>query len=244
MGCCTARLAVHFVEQPTGTTEDSEEGARCWFFFHGRKWGVLDRESWAQGTARDAHGGGRSGHAVLLAGAREARRALDSRGNGCWLEEEIGEEEEGSRLEFFWAPSMGELLRCSPARSREGLELGAPAMEALRTHRKIEGRRGTSCRGASLGKGAMAVGEMELLRRPWTWSSPRSALGAPARRGTSGGRKGAPAALLQGASAMDRSSAGAGPHEGEGAPALACVKEPAASYAPAMWGRRRHGSRS
>jgi hypothetical protein len=33
---------------------------------------------------------------------------------------------------------------------------------------------------------------------------------------------------------MDRSSAGAGPREGEGAPALACVKEPAASYAPAM----------
>jgi hypothetical protein len=34
---------------------------------------------------------------------------------------------------------MGELLRCSPARSREGLELGAPAMEALRTHRKRRG---------------------------------------------------------------------------------------------------------
>ena len=34
--------------------------------------------------------------------------------------------------------------------------------------------------------------------------------------------------------AMDRSSAGAGPHEGEGAPALARVKEPAASCAPAM----------
>jgi hypothetical protein len=45
---------------------------------------------------------------------------------------------------------------------------------------------------------------------------------------------GAPTALLQGASAMDRSSAGAGPREGEGAPALACVKEPAASCAPAM----------
>jgi hypothetical protein len=75
------RLAAQFVEQPAGTTEDSEEGARCWFF-HGRKWGVLDRESWAQGIARDAHGGGRSGHGVLLAGAREARRALDSRGNG------------------------------------------------------------------------------------------------------------------------------------------------------------------
>jgi hypothetical protein len=26
MGCCIARLAAHFVEQPAGTTEDSEEG--------------------------------------------------------------------------------------------------------------------------------------------------------------------------------------------------------------------------
>jgi hypothetical protein len=55
---------------------------------------------------------------------------------------------------------MGELLRCSPARSREGLELGAPAMEALRTHRKTEGRRGTSWRYA----GAMDARE-ELQRR-------------------------------------------------------------------------------
>jgi hypothetical protein len=31
MGCCIARLAAHFVEQPAGagTTEDSEEGAPC-----------------------------------------------------------------------------------------------------------------------------------------------------------------------------------------------------------------------
>jgi hypothetical protein len=57
---------------------------------------------------------------------------------------------------------------------------------------------------------------------------------AAVERRRQGGRKGAPAALLQGASAMDRSSAGAGPREGEGAPALACVKEPAASCALAM----------
>ena len=28
-GCCSARLAVHFDEQPAGTPENSEEGARC-----------------------------------------------------------------------------------------------------------------------------------------------------------------------------------------------------------------------
>jgi hypothetical protein len=30
-GCCSARLAAHFVEQPAGTTTNNEEGARCWF---------------------------------------------------------------------------------------------------------------------------------------------------------------------------------------------------------------------
>jgi hypothetical protein len=29
MGCCIARLAAHFVEQPAGTTKNSEEGAPC-----------------------------------------------------------------------------------------------------------------------------------------------------------------------------------------------------------------------
>jgi hypothetical protein len=35
----------------------------------------------------------------------------------------------------------------------------------------------------------MAMEEMELLRRPWTWSSSRSAQGARARKGTSGGKR-------------------------------------------------------
>ena len=60
---------------------------------------------------------------------------------------------------------MGELLRCSPARSREGLELGAPAMEALRTHRKTEGRRGTSWISSPWGRRAQGGGAA-ARRRP------------------------------------------------------------------------------
>jgi hypothetical protein len=36
------------------------------YFFHGRKWGMLDREIWAQGTTRGVHRGGRSGHGRSL----------------------------------------------------------------------------------------------------------------------------------------------------------------------------------
>jgi hypothetical protein len=37
--------------------------------------------------------------------------------------------------------------------------------------------------------GCHGHGGMELLHRPWTWSSPRSAQGAPAYKGTSRGKK-------------------------------------------------------
>jgi hypothetical protein len=79
--CCSARLAAHFVEQPAGTTTNSEEGGSL-LVFHGRKWGTLDRESWAQGTARGVHGGGRSGHGMLLLAAlrRIATTGKKSRG--------------------------------------------------------------------------------------------------------------------------------------------------------------------
>jgi hypothetical protein len=79
--CCSARLAAHFAEQPAGTTTNSEEGGSL-LVFHGRKWGALDRESWAQGTARGVHGGGRSGHGMLLLAAlrRIATTGKKSRG--------------------------------------------------------------------------------------------------------------------------------------------------------------------
>jgi hypothetical protein len=77
-----AWLAAHFAEQPAGTTTNSEEGGSL-LVFHGRKWGALDRESWEQGTARGVHGGGRSGHGVLLLAAlRRTATTGKSRGEG------------------------------------------------------------------------------------------------------------------------------------------------------------------
>jgi hypothetical protein len=41
-------------------------GFLLFIFFHGRKWGMLDREIWAQGKTRGVHRGGRSGHGRSL----------------------------------------------------------------------------------------------------------------------------------------------------------------------------------
>jgi hypothetical protein len=82
--CCSARLAAHFVEQPAGTTTNSEEGGSL-LVFHGRKWGTLDRESWAQGTARGVHGGGRSGHGMLLLAALRRIATMGKKSRGAEL---------------------------------------------------------------------------------------------------------------------------------------------------------------
>jgi hypothetical protein len=102
----------------------------------------------------DADHGSCRGRLLQVEGARLPWKMAGAEGGGRGE----GSEEEGSRLEFFWAPSIGELLRCSPARSREGRELGAPAMEALRTHRKTEGRRGTRWISSPWGRRAQGGG--------------------------------------------------------------------------------------
>jgi hypothetical protein len=81
--------------------------------------------------------------------------------------------------------------------------------------------------------GTMAMEEMELLRRPWTWSSPRSAQGAPARRGTSGGERSS--AVAAGGARLGREHGdGAGFYGEEGEDAMTVGRAPC--WPP--WGRR------
>jgi hypothetical protein len=92
-GCCSARLAVHFAEQPAGTTTNSEEGVSL-LVFHGRKWDALDRELGAGNSKeRPWRGQIRPWHAP-------ARSSAQNRDHG--------EEEQRSRAAIFWAPWGGE----------------------------------------------------------------------------------------------------------------------------------------
>jgi hypothetical protein len=116
-GCCSARLAAHFDEQPAGTMENSEEGDSL--FGEGekgaRRWGA---RPWSSGTGSSALGDGgltcpswgpvRPGDSR---GERSSSAPWTTEGTTCWLEEEEGEEEGGAVWNFLGAMGGAALRR-------------------------------------------------------------------------------------------------------------------------------------
>jgi hypothetical protein len=171
-GYCSARLAAHFVEQPAGTTTNSEEGARCWNFL-----GALDSELGGQGGRGLGHGRrrlaavavwwgrwGGNGAAVRHRDAARRRTAVEEMGlvlarresSAPWLLAGAGaRQQKRGGSAYSWAASM----------EKKPLRIEVVEQEMVAGFLLPENRGRASVAGA-LGRRGWSFG-----RRPWKGGS-------------------------------------------------------------------------
>jgi hypothetical protein len=121
MGCCIARLAAHFVEQPAGTTENSEQGGSLFVEGESRRGAAWGADHGGNGAPAGFHGS---------VGRREQQGAL-----ACWEEENREGRFPGRTRKSRgamgvgavhpWRPALGKKTGCSSSGQGRSLQPSA-----------------------------------------------------------------------------------------------------------------------